>query len=422
MGNTNLLNRQETPLNIWIIDHYAQPEKYKPLIRQTLFARNLVKMGHIVRIFCASTVHNTDINLIADNSLYKEEIIDGIAYTYVRCHSYTKNNYKRILNMYEFAHNVKKVCAVFAKKEEKPDRVLSCSMTLQACRAGIKIGHRYHAKVVAQVTDMWPETIVALGKAGKHHPIVMLFRRIEKWIYVNADQLVFSLGGAYDYILEQGWQDVIPKSKVHYINNGIDLVQFDYNKENYTVDDLHLSNEGLFKVVYVGSIREANRISTVLDVAKLIKDKRIVFLLWGDGDQVDYIKRRIKEEKIANVFLKGVVEKKYIPFITSNADINLMHWNPSPISRFGISLNKMFDYLASGKPILADFHCPYNPAIESGGAVEAENSTAVEIAKAVEKMASMSMEELSKLGFNARNMAKEYDFKLLTKKLLDIME
>ena len=65
-------------MKIWIIDHYSVPVKYYPLARNTNFAKNLMKMGHEVTIFAASTVHNSTINLIEDNSEYKEIVDDGV--------------------------------------------------------------------------------------------------------------------------------------------------------------------------------------------------------------------------------------------------------------------------------------------------------------------------------------------------------
>ena len=67
-------------MNIWIINHYAVPTKYYPLARPANFAKYLIRMGHHVTIFAASTVHNSDINLINNHSLFKTEKIDDIQY------------------------------------------------------------------------------------------------------------------------------------------------------------------------------------------------------------------------------------------------------------------------------------------------------------------------------------------------------
>nr|WP_314999182.1 glycosyltransferase family 4 protein [uncultured Oribacterium sp.] len=405
-------------MKIWIIDHYSVPVKYYPLARNTNFAKNLMKMGHEVTIFAASTVHKSEKNLIADREKYKEIIDDGVKYVLVHCHQYRGNGLSRILNMYEFAHKLESVCEHYPK----PDAIVAQSMTLQACKKGIQIGRKYGCKTVAQITDLWPESLISYGKASRRHPLVLLFRRIEKWIYTKADRIVFSMEGAYDYIREQGWEKDIPKSKVRFINNGVDLLKFDYDKEHYQIDDEDLNNSAIFKVIYVGSIRGVNNLTLLVDTAKKIPDERIKILVWGDGDNLQALKRRVQEEKIDNLIFKGYVDKKYIPYITSKADINILHSQSSPILKYGLSLNKMFDYLAAQRPILVDFHSPYNPAIDCGAAIETKNCEPNEISKSILFLANMEPNQRKQLADNARYGAEKYDFANLTKELVDTIQ
>ncbi len=129
------LRRYNKTMNIWIIDHYAVPPKYYPLARQTIFARKLNERGHNTTIFCASTVHNSDQNLSNGAKLYREEVVDGVRYVFITCKGYKGNGISRVFNMLEFARKLPRVCKHF----EKPDAVLACSMTLQACAKGIKL-------------------------------------------------------------------------------------------------------------------------------------------------------------------------------------------------------------------------------------------------------------------------------------------
>ena len=420
MGNTNLLNvRGLIAMRIWIIDHYAVPERYNPLIRQTIFARKLMERGYQVRIFSASTVHNSDINLIDGTDLYREEFADGVNYTYVKCHGYKGNGLKRIINMEEFAYKLPKVCNEYVKIEGKPEVILACSMTLQACKKGIQIARQYNAKPIAQISDLWPESIVAYGKASKYNPLIWILRNIERWIYTHADKIIFTMEGAYDYILERKWDKEIPYEKITIINNGVDINQFNYNREHYLIKDEDLENDSIFKVVYTGSIRAVNNLGLLLDVAKEIKDKDIRFLIWGDGDELSKLKKRVYEEEIENVIFKGKVEKKYIPYITSHADLNMAHNNPSELFRFGISFNKIFDYLAAGKPVMTDFPCCYNPVVKCKAGVAVDNSNVNEIANAICQVKKMDCAMYLSLCNGARKGAEMYSFDYLTEKLCD---
>ena len=116
------------------------------------------------------------------------------------------------------------------------------------------------------------------------------------------------------------------------------------------------------------------------------------------------------------------MSKEYVQYITSNADLSIMHGQESAIHRIGLSLNKMFDYMAAGRPILVDFHSPFCSVVDCGGVIESEGNTAREIADAVMKVRIMSEEERNQYSIKARDAVKEYDFKCLTKKVIAIMQ
>lgn len=406
-------------MNIWLINHYAVPPQYYPLARPANFAKYLKRLGHDVTIFAASTVHNSDKNLIEGKELYRDDYVGGIHYVYIRCRNYQGNGLKRIVNMCEFAYKLPRVCAHY----DKPDAIVSTSVTPMACAEGIRLSKKYKCKGVAEIADLWPESIVAYGFAGPRNPAVLFLRRLEKWIYTRCDALVFTAEGSYDYIREQGWEKAVPKEKVYYLNNGVDLETFDYNKEHFQIDDEDLKDPKTFKVVYTGSIRRVNNLGLILDAAKLIKEKSIVFLIWGDGDELPMLRERAAAEKIDNVVFKGRVEKKYVPYITSMADLNIAHNTPSPLFKYGISFNKLFDYLAAGKPVFSDFPCPYNPAIQFGAGLDVSDASAENIAARIEEFRSMDPAALTAYGRNARLAAEqEYDFRVLTEKLLTILQ
>ena len=89
-------------MNVWIINHYAIPPSMGGLVRHYYFSKFLRQMGHTVRIFTASEIHNTNINMIRDSSLYKEQEMDGVPYTYLKTRDYSGNGLSRIYNMLEF--------------------------------------------------------------------------------------------------------------------------------------------------------------------------------------------------------------------------------------------------------------------------------------------------------------------------------
>lgn len=275
---------------------------------------------------------------------------------------------------------------------------------------------------VAEIADLWPEAIVDYGIAGPHNPAVLALRWLEKWIYQKADAVVFTGEGAYDYIIEQGWEKDVPRSKVYYINNGVDLEVFDYNREHFHVEDGDLDNAEQFHVVYAGSIRRVNNLGLLVDAAKRVKDPKIKFLIWGDGDELPALRQRVEAEQIKNVSFKGRVEKKYVPSIVSRADLNVVHWEMSSMLRFGVSYNKLFEYLAAGRPVFSTVRPGYSILEKYHCGMDTEGFTPEDLAEGIQHMAALPAEEQEQMGRNARKAAAEYDFKNLTRKLIDIIE
>lgn len=405
-------------MTIYLINHYAVPTRYYPLSRPAAFAKGLEKRGHEVKIFAASTVHNSNINLVKKGELYQEGRTDDVSYVLIRCSDYRGNGLKRAVNVIEFSCKLHSVI----RNYPKPDAIVATSFDPLSCYIGIKIAKKYGAKAIAEIADLWPETPVAYGMMKAGNPIVKLLRQLEKKIYKEADAVIFTIEGGYEYIKEQGWERDIPESKVFHINNGINLSEFNENMTRYMVDDKDLEREDTFKAIYTGAVRTVNHVIGLLDVAKELSDTNIKFLIWGDGEEIESIKEKIKSEGIRNVVLKGKVEKKYIPYILSKADVCLMHGRTSSITRFGMSLNKSFDYLAAGKPIITTIKADYDYVTENKAGFFVDSDNTEEYAKKIEWVRKMDSHKYNALCRNARNTATKYDFERLTDRLEKIIK
>lgn len=404
------------------MNHYATNTFFDHGGRHYYFTKYLMREGYDVTVFCASTVHNSDKNIEVPTGKYTVDFVDRIPYVFVKTPSYTGNGKKRIQNMFSFYRNLFPVTKSYGKETGWPDVILASSVHPLTLVAGIKIAKRLGIPCICEIRDLWPETLVAYGMVSRTNLLIKLLYRLEKWIYEKSNAIIFTMEGGYDYICERKWNKKIGKSKVHHINNGIDLNVFHQNRKNFKINDTDLENPDIYKVVYTGSIRKVNNLGLLLDVAKEIENHKIKFLIWGDGDERPDLEKRVKDEKIDNIIFKDKVDKKYVPYIVSKADLNIMHSTLSPIFRFGISANKMFDYLAAGKPLVSDFPCKYNPSVKYRAGIDVQNPTPKNIANAIETMFSMSDEEYRQYCYNAAKAAEKFDFKVLTKKLLDIIK
>lgn len=324
--------------------------------------------------------------------------------------------------MFQFYRNGKKATKWAAERYGKPDAILGSSAHPLAALLAVRLAKKYHCRSGVEIRDLWPESIVVMGVAQKNNPAVLLLKRLEKWLYKHADAVVFTMEGAYDYIVEQGWDKEIPRSKVFNVNNGVDLEAFDYNRDHFRLEDPDLEDPETIKVVYTGSIRLINRMDLMVDMAKELRNPNIKLLIWGTGNELEALRERVKAEGLSNIVFKGFVEKKYIPSIVSRSDINLVHWTMSSLLKYGISYNKLFEYLAGGRPVYATVRTPYSIIAPAGCGFVTKGFTPKELAEGLERMAALLPEERCRMGENARQTALEYDFKYLTKKLLAVLE
>ena len=411
--------------NIWIINQYNAPPEYGHLNRHYYIGKYLKRARYSPIVFVGSKIHNSSIQMIKDNSYYK--IYDNYEYPYVfiKTCDYSKSRRKRVYSMFEFYKNLIRATADF----DKPDVIIGSSPHPLAAIAAIKLAKKHNCISVVEIRDLWPESFVAYNVVKKNNPLLKPLYAGEKWIYKNADKIIFTMEGGKDYIIEKGWDKQhggpIDLNKVYHINNGVDLEVFNYNKDHYKLDDNDLNDDTTFKVIYSGSIRLVNQVGIILDIAKFLQDNGhndIRFLIYGAGDQVDILKQRLRNESINNVYFKGRVDKKYIPYITSKGALNIVVGTTKPLHRFGTSENKRFDYFASGKPTVSTITTAYSLIKKYGAGTEVPLIEIETVANEILRFKNMPQEEYQKYCINALRAAKDYDYKLLTDKLISLLE
>ena len=406
-------------MKIWILNHYATEMYFDGAGRHHAFAKYLKMMGHEIKIFCANTVHNSTDVINLQGDLYSiKNSKDNITYVFVETRSYTGNGKDRLRNMVTFWKNVKKTCKDLIGKGDKPDVILASSVHPLTLVAGEQLGKKYNIPCICEIRDLWPETLVRFGKLKNNSLLTSLLYKGEKWIYRRATALIFTMEGGKQYIINREWENNIDLNKVFYINNGVDLEVFDENKIKYQIKDDDLESDD-FKIVYTGSIGEPNRVDVLVDVAEKLQAKNISnvkIIIFGSGLKEDEIRKKVIDMGLQNIIFKGRVEKKYIPYVLSKAEAIILLLVDNGLQEYGISLNKSFEYLAAGKPIIMDSTCKYNYIEESGCAVI--NS---DIYQSILDLMNMNEYEYKEKGDNAINMAHEFDYKVLTDKLEKII-
>lgn len=411
---------------VWIWNHYATNMFFDQAGRHYWFSKYLIENGYKPTIFCASTNHFSDKNIDTKGKKYCVDSVKDIPFVFVNTPDYKGNGRKRIINMLTFYRNLFHVAKEYARLNGKPDVILASSVHPLTLVAGIKIAKKFGIPCICEVRDLWPESIFYFNKIKESSLLGRVLVKGEHWIYKKADALIFTKEGDTDYIKEKKW-DVeqggdIDLQKAHYINNGVDIEAFNKNINENKLEDPDLES-GKFNVVYVGAIRPVNNVGAILDVAKLLRDYTdISFLIYGDGNQKEILKNRVRDEGISNVKIKGYVNKQFIPYILSKSSVNLVNYSNTQYNwTRGNSSNKLFEYMASGKPIISTVKMGYSIIKKYQCGLELESGSPQDLAKAILEIKSMPTEEYELLGKNAKKGAGNFDFKSLTEKLIDVI-
>lgn len=416
-------------MNIWIMNHYAIEHFYEKGGRHYWIANELKKMGHTPTVFGCNERHNTNQQLYPDKRVWHEEHSEsGITFVPINSTPYMGNGISRVKNMVVFAENLKKTAKQYAKLYGKPDVIYASSVHPLTVIAGEDLARHFGVPCIGEVRDLWPETLVAYGSVKKNSLLAKILYQGEKYMYKRADAMIFTMEGAPDYIREHRWDKEnggpIDLNRVFHVCNGVDIEQFDNNAKSFQLADEDLDDKDTFCAVYTGAIKRANNVGLLLDTAKYLKDiSNIRILIWGEGNEVEGLRKRIKEENLEKIVkIKGYVEKKYIASICTRADICLMHWERTSVNNYGYDYNKLFDYLASGKVVFSTIQSGHSLLENKHCGIETAGNTPKDFADGIRKIYEMSAEEREEWGKRARKAAFDYDFKNLTKTVEEVIQ
>ena len=402
-------------MRVWIVNYYTSPDCSNP--RYLEFAKHFTAKGWEVVTFYA--------NWKGENTapLFERQVIDGYNYVKVKAPYYVGNGVSRMKSIWAFAWNIYRHVGEF----ERPDVILH-NLHTPFDYPIVWAAKKLKAKYVAEAWDAWPDVFAHLGLVSYNNPVLKLFYQIEKRIYQKADQIVFTIAGMIQYIKDKGWSTEtggkIDLKKVHYINNGIDLEQFDKDKVAYPRPDADLNDRSKLNIVYLGSINRANHVHTLIDAAKLLQDLEYYrFYIYGDGADREELERKVAEEGIKNVIFK----EKRIPlcevaWVVSQATVNIMNYQKG-FGYMGVSSGKMFQYLAAGKPIVCNVEIAYDDVITDNHlGIARDIETPEAFAQAIRDVAEQSRASYDAMCERVREVAERFDYKKLAAEEIKVIE
>lgn len=401
---------------IWLINPYSSTPATGMGGRHHYLARELARLGHDVTLVAARRHHLLRQDVDTD-TLPAEEIVDG--YRFVRID----------VPRYSGAHDKRRILAWFAlaarllqlprRLGERPDAVLYSSPHPVGYLAAERLARRCGARLVFEVRDIWPLTLVEVGGHSPRHLFIRFLQWVEDRAYRNADKVVSNLEGAVGHMTSQGMDG----AKFTWVSNGIALDEVSAPEPLPADVSAQIPSEGL-RIAYTGSMGAANALNSLLDAAALLNDLSDVhFLLVGQGGERAALEKRREELNLSNVHFLNGVPKKQVQSILRACDACYIGLTADPLFRFGVSPNKLFEYLAAERPILYAIGSGDFNVVErhhAGLSVPPENPQA--LANAIRRFHAMPEVERRRMGENGRKAAlAHYDYAQLARRLEQVL-
>lgn len=409
---------------IWIINHYAIPPSLGGLNRHYYFKRELEKKGYKVRIITSAKIHNSHVNFSEKGYDYVERNIDGVEYTFVNSGEYQGNGIGRYFSFIQFPVNTIKVMRKLFFRD-RPDVIYTSSPDLFTAFVASKYAKKKELPLIVEIRDAWPDSIITYTKYTKKNPVIKILYKLEKLLYQNADALIFTWQGGKEYIKDKKWDiesgGSIDLNKVFYVNNGVDLSAFDNNLSKFPFEDKY-NTLNKFNVTYAGSIRRVNRVDIIIDAASILKKETNVFFnIYGEGNYKDELIKKCEDNNLKNVMFYGYVSNEKMASILKASKLNIIAGENHDLYKYGTSMNKLFVYMAAGRPVLSNVKSGYNEITISNCGIVLDSNSPEELANGIKKIMNLSKKEYENMCNNARETAKKYDYSVLADKLEKII-
>lgn len=409
-------------MRIWIVNYYAGTPETAGNPRYLKLAKHFMEAGHDVITFDAGSTANIS-NSEFQGSNFIEKQYDDYKFIHVLVPSYLGNGVKRMYSIWKFAQIILKG----HKQFERPDVILQ-NIHPPFDYPIVKLAKKLKCKYIAEAWDLWPEFFVTMGLVKANNPAMKVAYAIEKRYYYAADDIVFTFLGSFDYLKRQGWMKEqggkIDPAHLHYINNGIDLEQFDKDKVAFPRHDSDMNDSDLVKIVYLGSINRANNVKTLIDAAaKMLDLPNYRFFIYGNGAYRQELEQFVQDNHITNVVFKETrIPLEECAWVVSQATVNVMNYERG-FGQFGVSSGKMFQYLAAGKPIVCNINISYDNVIRDNNlGVCRDIESADDFVVALRSLAEQPRASYDAMCERVREVAKRFDYKVLAAEELKIID
>lgn len=404
-------------MNILLINHYAGSLSLGMEFRQFYLAKRWIKNNNVL-IVTASFHHLRNYNPTIIKSTFRE--VDGIKFFFVKTTAYSKNNLLRLVNIVLFLINLMRYSNKITKSF-RPDVVITSSTYVFDIWVAKRIANISNAKLVFEIPDLWPLALIELNVLKTWHPIIMFMKLSEWFAYRTSDLIVSVLPNCQNYMVNKGMNP----TKFNYIPNGIDtdewVVECNLPEEIMRfINKIKLNHSKI--ICYIGSHSVANELSPLLYAFKELKSYPVQLLFVGNGVNKRSIVSLSESLNLDNVKFLDKINKSQIPKLLEFVDILYVGLKKVHVFKYGISPNKLFDYMMAGKPIIQAINCSNDIVRKARCGLTIEPGNIQQLVRSIKFLTNLPREKIVEMGLNGKRYCLEnHNYNLLAKKYFNVL-
>ena len=394
---------------IWYCHHYAGSPKLGMSYRPFHITKAFNQLGHNGFVIRASFHHLLRQAAPPQRegiSCYEEE---GVPVVCIKARYYRGNGLGRLLNSLDYALGIKKYYQSIIDKTGKPEVIIVSSAHPFHFKFLYKLSRKLGAKLIFEVRDLWPLSLQELLGVNQWHPMSIWLSHIEKKAYKHSDYVVSLLDKALPYMQPRG---LSPERFIH-IPNGVavlsnDRVQSALNpKLKQQIEKLRGKKKILLG--YAGAMGKPNALESLIKALKLLQDNHIKLhcILVGDGGLKQELVQYADSLKLENVTFMDPILKAEVNLFLAQMDVLYLGWNNSPLYQYGVSPNKLFDYMLAKKPIVESGGAPRSIIDEAGCGIRCKAESPKAISETLETMVRLTDDQRKQMGQKAYHMVTE---------------
>lgn len=379
---------------IWYVTKY-----FSPKTANSPGGRGWFLVDEMQRSGCEVVVISSDSNNLVDLPVLQErvtlQITDGVRIVWLKTMKYSiAKSLRRILSWFHFEWNL---FCLDKSQLPRPDVVIISSLSLLTIINGLLMRLKYKSRLVFEVRDIWPLTIVEEGGFSNGNLFVRGLAWLERLAYRKSSAIVGTMPNLAAHVRSE----LGCERPVFCVPMGVSQDHLSDVADLPTEYVERYLSSDKFKVVHAGTIGITNALDVFFAAAQAMREHAdIEFIIVGDGA----LKQSYESQYggLPNLIFAPKVPRNMVQAVLEKGDLLYFSVHDSKVWDYGQSLNKVIDYMLAAKPVVASYSGYPSMINESGCGVFVPANDVGELVSAILEIKSRSQAEREQMGARGR--------------------